>query len=83
MAKQNKNKKFTFNIIDALIILLFIALIALVIYVFILGKNLSELFTHQPQNTQETKTVEETKDEKADISVIDFEFDENVGYVLL
>ena len=41
MKKQNSNKKrkFTFNAIDALIILLIVALIALTVYFFILGKD--------------------------------------------
>lgn len=57
--KQNSNKKrkFTFNAIDALIILLIVALIALTVYFFVLGKD----FGDSNEQEQENQTNEEAQ----------------------
>ncbi len=57
--KQNSNKKrkFTFNAIDALIILLIVALIALTVYFFVLGKD----FKNANEQEQDTQTNEEAQ----------------------
>ena len=59
MKKQNSNKKkkFTFNAIDALIILLIVALIALTVYFFILGNDLP----NENKDNQQTNTNEEAQ----------------------
>lgn len=60
MKKQNSNKKrkFTFNAIDALIILLIVALIALTVYFFILGKDAP---SKSNNDTNQTNTNEEAQ----------------------
>ena len=83
MAK-NSNKKFTFNIIDALIILALVALIALIVYVFILGKDLKDLINQdadKTENTEAVKTIEPSENEL--IAISNIEFDKNIGEGLL
>ncbi len=59
MKKQNSNKKrkFTFNAIDALIILLIVALIALTVYFFILGNDIP----NKSDDSKQTNTNEEAQ----------------------
>ena len=52
---SNKNKKFIFNAVDALIILVTIVLIALIVYVFALGNDLSSC-------NQESATTDTSSD---------------------
>ena len=68
MKKQNSNRKrkFTFNAVDALIILLIVALIALTVYFFILGKDFSN------PNDKET-SVNTEQEETAVTSVVYYE----------
>lgn len=61
MAKNNKNSKFTFNIIDALIILLITCVVALIIYVLILGHDLGDLFGKNQEDTQAAASFEPTE----------------------
>lgn len=60
MKKRNSNKKrkFTFNAIDALIILLIVSLIALTVYFFVLGNDVPN---QDSQETAETDTNEEAQ----------------------
>lgn len=41
MRQNNGEKKFSFNILDALIIVMIVFLIAFTVYVFILGRGIS------------------------------------------
>lgn len=83
MAKQsNKKRKFTFNIIDALIILVIVAVIALIVYVFILGKDLASLIPNGENNTENVKNIEpSTINQK--VITNNYEIDENVVKRLL
>lgn len=85
MANQNKNKKFTFNIIDALIILFFVVIIALIVYVFILGKDLKDLISSNDNDagTKEAKIIEPSTLNQAIVSNVDFEYDESIVEGLL
>ena len=60
MKKRNSNtkRKFNFNAIDALIILLIVSLIALTVYFFILGNDFS---TPSDEGSTETNTNEEAQ----------------------
>lgn len=84
MAKQNnKKRKFTFNIIDALIIFILLAVIALIVYVFILGNDIDDLISRNEDNTENVKNIEpSTIDHKA-ISNTNYRIDENVIEKLL
>ena len=47
MKQNNTEKKFSFNILDALIIIICVFILAISIYVFVLGHSLSEIFTRK------------------------------------
>ena len=79
--KSNNKRKFTFNIIDALIILILIAVIALIVYVFILGKDLKDLIPKNENSKEAVEIIEPIKSEEIIISNI--EFNENIGENLL
>lgn len=86
MSKQNnKKRKFTFNIIDALIILLLVALIALIVYVFILGKDFKDLNPNnqEKENTETVEIIEPSTLEQTYISNIYYRSDGNIVYNLL
>ena len=76
MARNNKNGKFTFNIIDALIILLITCVVALIIYVLILGHDLGDLLGKNQENGQVVASLEPTEQE-----ICDYEFSSrsNIG----
>ena len=79
MAKQN-NKKIKFNIIDALIILFFIALISVIIYVFVLGKD----FTTEKDSKEETvAAIVPNEANYIALSNIDFEYSKDIEKSLL
>ena len=59
--KTNKNRKFTFNAIDALIILFIVALIALTVYAFVLDKDFTSKSNGDNSGTQTTDTKDEAK----------------------
>lgn len=50
MKRNKENKKFSFNILDALIIIICVFILAFSIYVFVLGHSFSEIAT-KPENT--------------------------------
>ena len=79
MAKQN-NKKIKFNILDALIILFFIALISVIIYVFVLGKD---LITENDSKEETEASIEPSNTNYTTLSNIDFEYSKDIENSLL
>ena len=74
---MSKKRKFTFNVIDALIILFLVALITFIVYFFVLGKSL-DFNGEDNTNTEVTENIEQrTKNDNAILS------DENIGQDLL
>jgi len=68
---MSKKRKFTFNVIDALIILFLVALIAFIVYFFILGKDFDfndegDLSTEKTENTEQS-TIKNEAVSNADI----------------
>ena len=49
--QSDKKRKFTFNIVDALIILILATIIATVVYVFVLGKSVEDLYSKETEIT--------------------------------
>ena len=58
---QNKKRRFTFNAIDALIILIIIAIIALTVYAFILDKDFSGDSLNSDESASEENSGNEAK----------------------
>lgn len=58
---QKKKRKFTFNAIDALIILIIIAIIALTVYAFILDKDFSKDDLNGNESASEDNSGNEAK----------------------
>ena len=83
MAKQNKNKKIKFNIIDALIILFFIALISVIIYVFVLGKDLKDLTNGNDTKEETVVSIKPSALNHITLSNIDFEYSKDIRNSLL
>ena len=74
---MSKKRKFTFNVIDALIILFLVALITFIVYFFVLGKSL-DFNGEDNTNTEVTENIEQrTKNDNTILS------DENIGQDLL
>ena len=63
---MSKKRKFTFNIIDALIILFLVALITFTVYFFVLGKS----FGFSSEDEASTETVENTEHSITDDSIL-------------
>ena len=83
MAKQNKNKKIKFNIIDALIILFFIALISVIIYVFVLGKDLKDLTNGNDTKEEAVVSIKPSALNHITLSNNDFEYSKDIRNSLL
>ncbi len=49
LSQSSKKRKFTFNIVDALIILALVALIALIVYTLVLGKSFEDLYSDKAE----------------------------------
>ena len=54
---MNKKRKFTFNVIDALIILILVVIITFIVYYFVLGKDFN--FNHESSTSTETIKITE------------------------
>ena len=72
---MSKKRKFTFNAIDALIIILLVALIAFVVYYFVLGNdfNLNDEDNTSIKNTEnaEQKTINDST--VSEIGIVGYE----------
>lgn len=51
MSQNGKQRRFTFNVVDALIILALVALIGIMIYTLVLGKSLEDLYSDEVEIT--------------------------------
>ena len=73
---MSKKRKFTFNVIDALIILFLVALITFIVYFFVLGKGINN-----NKDNESTEAIENI--EQSTINTCIDSVDENIGEGLL
>lgn len=79
---MSKKRKFSFNVIDALIILLLVALITFIVYYFILGKDF-DFNDEDDTSIEKTENTEQSTINYNTVSDICFISDENIGKYLL
>ncbi len=83
--KAQKNSGVKFNIVDALIILFILTVLALTVYVFILGHDLAELYSTEEQITYTVCIQDNDMTLKSSVSVNDVVYHwnkkENTGTV--
>ncbi|MBO5439127.1 MAG: hypothetical protein J6A53_00560 [Clostridia bacterium] len=72
---MNKKRKFTFNVIDALIILILVAIITFIVYYFVLGKD----FNFNNENSTSTETIKITEQSTISNTSVSMAYLDNVN----
>ena len=72
---MNKKRKFTFNVIDALIILILVAIITFIVYYFVLGKD----FNFNNENSTSTETIKITEQSTINNTSVSMAYLDNVN----
>ncbi|MBO5356535.1 MAG: hypothetical protein J6A95_02095 [Clostridia bacterium] len=72
---MNKKRKFTFNVIDALIILILVAIITFIVYYFVLGKD----FNFNNENSTSTETIKITEQSTINNTSVSMAYLDNIN----